>query len=144
MYAAVGLPDITYFRYHPHFNFSPFLYMFPDLETTILNVVLFIPLGFYMPLLWKRFRSFLLTILLGFSITVLIELLQIFTYRATDINDLITNTVGTILGFIAGRIALLLFPNIHPSENTKDIWIVFGSSFGVMFLIYPFFANILL
>lgn len=144
MYAAVGLPDITYYRFSPKFNFRPFLYMFSDLDTTILNVLLFMPLGFFLPLLWKPFRSCLKTMLLGFGITCLIETLQIFTYRATDVNDLITNTFGTLLGFLLGRIALKLFPVIKPEESSRDAKMVFAASFGVMFFLYPFLARVLL
>lgn len=144
MYAAVGLPDITYYRFYPHFNFQPFLYMFSAWETTVLNVLLFMPLGFFMPMLWRRYRSFFRTLLLGFSVTLGIELLQIFTYRATDVNDLITNTTGTILGFLVARILLALFPRITPQDDHADIKLVYGTAFGVMFFLYPFIARILL
>ena len=144
MYAAVGLPDITYYRFFPHFNFQPFLYMFSAWETTVLNVLLFIPLGFFMPMLWSRYRSFFRTVLLGFSVTMGIELLQIFTYRATDVNDLITNTAGTVLGFLIARLLLALFPQIKPQDNHRDIKLVFGTAFAVMFFLYPFLAKILL
>lgn len=138
MYAAVGLPDITYYRYHPRFNFTPFLYMFSDWETTCLNVLLFFPLGFMLPVLWKDFSSPIKTILFGFIITLCIELLQIFTYRATDINDLITNTFGTIVGYLAAKLFLLVFCSVVPAQRADDIKLVFGTSLFVMFFIYPF------
>ena len=100
MYATVGLPDITYYRYSPRFNFKPFLYMFSAWDTTFLNILLFVPLGWFLSVLWKTFRSPLKTILFGFCTSCMIELLQIFTYRATDVNDLITNTFGTMLGYL--------------------------------------------
>lgn len=143
MYAAAGLPDITYFRFHPHFNLRPFLYMFSAMETTVLNVILFIPLGIFLPLLWKQYRFFWKTLLLGFFASLFLEGMQIFTYRASDINDLITNTAGTVLGFFLGRVMLRLFPMITPEENCKDTKIVFGSSLAVMFFLYPFLAKIL-
>lgn len=143
MYAAAGLPDITYFRFFPHFNFRPFLYMFSAMETTVLNVILFIPLGIFLPLLWKKYRSCLKTVFLGFSTSLFLEGMQIFTYRASDINDLITNTAGTILGFLLGRVMLHLFPMISPEESCRDTKIVFGATLAVMFFLYPFLAKIL-
>lgn len=144
MYAAVGLPDITYYRYFPHFNFKLFLYMFSAWESTLLNVMLFLPLGFFLPLLWQYFRSPLRTIGLGFLISLLIEFLQIFTYRATDVNDLITNTFGTIVGFLFGRLSLRIFPVIRPGDHQKHAAVVFSVSFGVMFFLYPFLCKFLL
>ena len=38
-----------------------------------------------------------------------IEILQLFTlYRATDINDLLTNIVGTMIGYLCFRLAVKL------------------------------------
>ena len=141
MYATVGLPDITYYRYSPRFNFKPFLYMFSAWDTTLLNVLLFLPLGWFLPVLWKSFKSPLTTVLFGFCTSCVIEVLQIFTYRATDVNDLITNTFGTILGYLMGIITLKAFPHITPQESHQDMYLVFGSSFTVMFFVYPFLSR---
>lgn len=140
MYAAVGLPDITYYRYCPRLNLIPFQYMFSAWETTLLNVLLFIPLGFFLPILWKKFTSPVKTISLGFATSLLIELFQIFTYRATDINDLMTNTLGTVLGYLAGIATSKNFSLLSNNESSKEVAIVFGIAFGVMFFIYPFIA----
>ena len=143
MYAAVGLPDITYYRYSPRLNLTPFLYMFSAWDTTLLNVLLFLPLGLLLPILWKSFHSPVRTIFLGFSISLFIEFLQIFTYRATDVNDLITNTFGTILGYLLGILMLKVFPAIKPHDTQQDMYLIFGSSFAVMFFVYPFLARLL-
>ena len=126
--AVVGLPCITYIRLDFNYNFAPFLYMFSDYRSSLLNVLLFVPLGFFLPFFWKKFSS------------LLIELLQIFTFRATDVNDLITNTVGTVLGYLLARIVLKLFPGTEPSARTKDVFLVCGMTFGVMFFVQPFLA----
>ena len=138
MYAAVGLPDITYYRYSPRYNFIPFFYMFSAWETTLLNVILFLPMGLFLPVLWSRMNSFGKTVGFGFCVSLLIEILQIFTYRATDINDIMTNTFGTCIGFLLGSVVQNHFPNIAPSEHQQDFPIVFGSTVAVMFFIYPF------
>ena len=65
------------------------------------NVVLFIPAGYLLPRLWKTFRNFfafLLTCVLAIS---LVELLQLVTLLGSlDIDDLILNLCGMILGYI--------------------------------------------
>lgn len=141
MYSAVGLPDVTYFRFKANINFVPFLYMFSAWETTFLNVLLFFPLGLIMPMLWKHYQSLFRTVLLGFGMSFTIELLQLFTYRASDINDLMTNTLGTMIGYLASRVFVRLFPVISPSEDTKEIPLVFGVVFLTMFFVYPYLTR---
>lgn len=141
VFAVVGLPDIRYIRFDLNFNFKPFAYMFSDFTNSFLNVLLFVPLGFLLPVLWENFRKFHWTVLFGFCTSLLIELLQIFTFRATDINDLMTNAFGTVLGWCAGRILLKIVPGIVPSEKTRDVYVVCGVTFGVMFFIQPFLAE---
>lgn len=141
--AVVGLPSLLYIRFDRNINLVPFAYMFSDYRNSLLNVLLFVPLGFFLPVLWKRFRSFLWTALFGLGFSLSIELLQLFTFRATDINDLMTNTAGTILGWCLGRLVLKLFPSIRPGWKTKELAVVFGATFGVMFLAQPFLAEII-
>ena len=136
----MGLPCITYIRLDFNYNFVPFLHMFSDYRSSLLNVLLFVPLGFFLPLFWKKFSAFGYTLLFGFCTSLLSELLQIFTFRATDINDLMTNTVGTVLGYLLARVVLKLFPRTEPSARTKDVFLVCGMTFGVMFFVQPFLA----
>lgn len=141
VYAVVGLPSLPDLTLDFNINLVPFLYMFSDLDQTLLNVLLFAPLGLFLPLFWRYFRKFSRTLLFGFCFSLLIELLQIFTFRATDINDLMTNTLGTLLGWILGALLLKLFPSILPSAQTKSLFVTFAVSFGLMFFIFPFAYN---
>ena len=141
MFAVVGLPDIRYVRFSANINLEPFLYMFSDYENSLLNVLLFGPLGCFLPMFWKKFKPFYWTVLFGFGVSLLIEILQIFTYRATDVNDLMTNTFGTLLGWCVGRLWLAVCPKILPGDNTKELPIVCGTTFAVMFFLHPFVAD---
>lgn len=141
MFAVAGLPDIRYIRFEANVNLVPFQYMFSDYENSLLNVLLFVPLGCFLPLLWQKFKPFYRTVFFGLGVSLLIEVLQIFTYRATDVNDLMTNTLGTFLGWCLGRLLLALCPGIVPGENTKELYIVCGTTFFVMFFLHPFIAD---
>lgn len=65
------------------------------------NVVLFIPIGYFLPRLWikmRRFFPFLFTCILS---VCLVETLQLFTLLGSmDIDDLILNLTGMILGYL--------------------------------------------
>ena len=89
VYVLVGLPNVTYIRPELNLNLIPFAGMLADLKNSILNVLLFIPLGIMLPLLWNKFKTLKCTLLFGFGMSLTIELLQILTFRATDVNDLI-------------------------------------------------------
>lgn len=71
-----------------------------SLITNLLNIFMFMPLGFLLPLIWKRYRQLLPTVLLGAGFSLMIELLQLFNRRVSDIDDLLMNTLGAFLGFI--------------------------------------------
>lgn len=88
-------------------NFVPFLNLlnyestFDLLLNVIGNVLLFVPTGFLLPFLYKKFDTFPKTVLAGLSMSLLIELLQLpFFQRQTDVDDLILNTLGTAIGFL--------------------------------------------
>lgn len=49
-------------------------------------------------------------------------------------------TVGTVLGYLLARVVLKLFPGTEPSARTKDVFLVCGMTFGVMFFVQPFLA----
>jgi glycopeptide antibiotics resistance protein len=60
------------------------------------NIGLFIPVGFFIPLLWDvKIRK---ALLYGCLISCCIEILQLPLIRITDIDDVILNTAGAALG----------------------------------------------
>ena len=141
IYVLVGLPNITYIRTELNLNLIPFLGLIDDWKNSILNVLLFVPLGMILPILWGKFRKAGKTVLFGFLTSLTIEVLQIFTFRATDVNDLITNTLGAFLGFLCAKFLQKKFPRaIHTvsEENTREVGIVLGIVLLVMFFAYPF------
>ena len=66
----------------------------------ILNVVRFMPLGFLLPLLWKEYQSLVRTAIIGFCFSCGIEFCQLFNRRVSDVDDLLMNTLGAILGWL--------------------------------------------
>lgn len=139
VYALAGLPNITYIRFDVSCNLIPFRDMLNGLRSTLQNVLLFVPLGIFLPLLWSRYTSIKNTLLFGFGMSLTIELLQMFTYRATDVNDLMTNTLGTLLGFCLAIVPVKKLAGFHneSSNRDKEIWLSVSASFGVMFFLQP-------
>lgn len=64
------------------------------------NVVMFLPLGFFPPVLWSKMRSWWKMLLACAGGIIAVELAQLFTLRGTcDIDDLILNLLGCAIGF---------------------------------------------
>ncbi|MBR2860249.1 MAG: VanZ family protein [Clostridia bacterium] len=90
----------------PRLNFVPFVYLF-DYENMLLaminlvgNILMFVPLGIVWPSVFKKLDAHWKVVLAGVGFTVLIEVFQLpFFERVTDIDDLILNSAGFILGY---------------------------------------------
>ena len=85
--------------FSPRLVLVPFRDMFNGPVDTALNILLFVPFGIFLPITYKRFNKISNIATLGFMLSLMIELLQMFGRGATDINDLITNTIGACVGF---------------------------------------------
>jgi len=88
-----------------------------DKAEIILNVAIFVPLGIYLGVLFKKWtwRHKLLTFVL---ISLMFEGLQfIFRIGAFDITDILTNTVGGLVGLLLFEAIERLFNNGTKSQN---------------------------
>lgn len=64
------------------------------------NVAAFMPFGFFLPLLSERERRLLMIVLLTFELSLVVEVVQLFTGRGSfDVDDLLLNTIGGMLGY---------------------------------------------
>ena len=78
------------------------------LRNTLGNVALFMPLGILLPFVDKRFRSLRRVLLLALCMSLVIETLQfvlrfVGNPRAVDIDDVLLNTLGAVLGYLIYR-----------------------------------------
>ena len=64
-----------------------------------LNVVMFLPLGFLIPLIWKELGKLRYILAAGCGLSTLIEVSQLLSLRGTDVDDVIMNTLGAVLGY---------------------------------------------
>ena len=69
------------------------------------NILMFIPLGYYLPSLFVGLRKFWRTLLSTCIIMSLVEVLQlVLTVGTCDIDDLILNTIGSAFGYCIYRL----------------------------------------
>lgn len=84
-------------------NLTPFAHI--SESSFILNVIMMIPLGFLLPILLPKLRSLRTVTVAGFLASASIEGMQLFSLltfgnrRIVDVDDLIANTGGAVIGY---------------------------------------------
>lgn len=143
--SAVGLPNIGNLVFDPTVCLIPFAGWEDGLKERMLNVILFLPFGFLLPVIWERFRTLLPAALAGLLLSLAVELSQLFTFRVTDVNDLIGNTLGTVLGFLLAK-AVDRRVHIMVREQPlfpREMEAIAAVDATVLFLICPTLASLL-
>lgn len=84
------------------------------------NIVMFMPLGFFPKLLFRKW-SWWKGLALGFCASVSIELAQLFTARSTDIDDVILNTTGAVLGWLLAWLFTRLWPRAAKGCQVREV-----------------------
>ena len=114
-YSAIGTSNYVPFREILRYKFGSELFF----KNIVGNIVIFIPFGYFVAYFLKPKRLGLVCILTLIATTT-IELTQLSIGRVFDIDDIILNLLGGILGCII-YIALCAVKNYIPSFFYKDI-----------------------
>ncbi|MEV6876297.1 VanZ family protein [Amycolatopsis sp. NPDC051128] len=99
-------------------------FMTQAFQQACLNVLLFVPLGVFARILWRRGLTG--TALIGFAASLLIEITQVtanfgtapHVYRIFDVNDLMNNAFGAGVGWVFGALLLTL---LRGKRSTLDV-----------------------
>ncbi len=85
----------NYFTYYDHFPVHIWIINIAG------NIGVFIPFGIVLPILFPRLSNFFLFVLAFVIGITALELLQLFSMLGSfDVDDIILNTIGAIVGFI--------------------------------------------
>lgn len=109
LFATVFLWGVNFNPGYYLLNLQPFIWITETyemgwarmVEQLLLNILMFVPLGFLAPMVFKSLRRLWSTAAFCLCFTIFIETFQYFTGRAADIDDVIMNLLGGILGFLA-------------------------------------------
>jgi len=106
-----------------------------DLAEIILNVVIFVPLGIYAGVLFKRW-SFGKKLFFFFLLSLVFEMLEFFfKIGAFDITDIITNTIGGIIGLLMFTAIEKLVNNSRKTQKIINIIAATGTVVMIMLLL---------
>ena len=68
------------------------------------NIIMFIPMGFFMPMLWSKLLRFLPCVITGVLMIISVEIVQLFTLLGSfDIDDILLNLAGIVIGYLLFR-----------------------------------------
>lgn len=82
------------------------------------NIVAFMPMGFLLPLLSKKLSGFFRSVLATAGASLLIEAAQyIAGVGAADIDDIILNTLGGVLGFLVFLVCRSLYDRVAAARQ---------------------------
>ena len=94
------------------------LFDYPEMRDILINVIgntaMFIPLGIVWPSVYKGLDTHWKVISAGIGVSLCIEILQLpFCDRVSDVDDLLLNSLGFIIGYLLYFLAKSLKKNIH-------------------------------
>lgn len=151
-YYLVGILTMTgihaFKLFSPKIVFIPFLDMINSPTDTLLNALLFFPMGIFLPLLYRAYNRIGKIASTSFFLALSIEIAQMFGMGTTDINDLIANTLGACLGYCFYKLLFLLLPKkICQNFQAREIndcaetlfYIIYA--FAVMVTVQPFLIH---
>lgn len=148
VFSAVGIPNIRALVFDPSINIIPIIDIVNSpisyIRNELLNILLFIPLGVFLPIIWSQdIFTLKRTVIFAMGLSFMIEISQLFTFRLTDIDDIITNMLGAILGYY-----LLLYCKKYCNikldvvDGKMSVWlelfILFFYIILIMFFVKPY------
>lgn len=92
-------------------------------EAVLLNIVgniaAFLPFGAFLPIFSKRCQNLFCTVFYSFELSLLVELLQlVFKVGTFDVDDLLLNTIGGMLGFLIYTLVIHVWRKKDGSKTT--------------------------
>ncbi len=139
---------IVLFKMQFNFNYLPYIRsinLIPFGESVIINgkiyfgeiinnLIVFIPVGLYIGMIWKD-KNFIKKVIPILSLTLIYETLQyILHIGATDITDIIMNTLGGVIGILIINCLYKIFKNSEKVDKVLNILATI-CTLGVIFLI---------
>lgn len=105
-------PDITFHPKYRFLNLRPFIWISETYEMGFrrmaqqlaLNIAMYVPYGLLLPIVFKKLRKISIHIVAVLLTTLSIETMQYTIGRSADIDDVIMNFLGGLLGYFLFKI----------------------------------------
>lgn len=105
----LSLVPFTVFKNYVEDLFKSPVFFFVTLINFFGNLAIFIPIGLFPALLFRR-ATWKRSAIIGFGMSTLIELTQYFIMRNSAVDDIILNTAGAMCGYLIYLLSQKYFP----------------------------------
>jgi glycopeptide antibiotics resistance protein len=106
---GVNLHPLSFIKAHHLFSYE-----------VVGNFIMLLPLGIYLPLLYKNLKGFLPVTFVALLSSVSIELMQLATsVRITDVDDVILNTTGASVGYIGFIFCMFIIRRLYATHRVQ-------------------------
>ena len=105
----LSLVPFTVFKKYLENLFESPLFFFITLINFFGNIAIFIPIGLFPALLFRK-ATWKRSAIIGFVMSLFIELVQYFIMRNTAVDDIILNTAGAMCGYFVYLLVCKVFP----------------------------------
>ena len=115
-------------------NLIPFAGFVEDVGGHVLNILLFVPLGAFVFLFSGKSLATLPAVTIAATVSVAIEISQLLNSRVVDIDDLLMNVVGLLVGYVASAAVCK-----RPSDGESGLCIAMAMTavaFAARFFVY--------
>ncbi len=100
------------------------------------NIVIFIPLGLYLPL-FKKDKRFLVNLLFIFIVSLVVEILQgLLGIGVSDVDDIILNSLGGGIGILGYKFLLLI---LREKKKLNTVITILSAIIGLPVILYLLF-----
>ena len=112
-----------------------------ELQLILFNMLMFAPLGFLLPLLWKKAEKFWVTLAISLTLTACLESVQFLTGTGIfELDDLFHNLLGSLFGYFCIMAILTTIREkalrFAPMARVLLIPGVIGLGLGAVFCVY--------
>lgn len=80
------------------------------------NIILFVPMGIFLRILFNKSSGDQKTLIVSSLISLAIEILQLLAGRCFDVDDIILNIFGSLLGYMLIGVAVVLLNSIRQKK----------------------------
>lgn len=106
----------------------------------IFNILMFLPFGMLLPIIFNWAKKLSKTAAFGFCLSLAIETTQMFIGRSFDIDDILCNALGAVLGYGLYVVFISVLKMMHhqPLEKKQKVTSVITIANLAMLAIYPY------
>ncbi len=115
----IGIHSMTQYKWKWFLeSFNVLKIMIPkdggEVAMLLCNCVLFVPLGFLLPIIFQRMKI-IRVLIISLILILIIELLQAAGGRMLEVNDIVTNLLGTVIGYMLYKLCF----DLQKRKNEK-------------------------